>query len=145
MKLLIQRVNRASVTIDQKPISHIDTGLLVFLGITHTDSESEIDYLVKKLVNLRIFEDDNQKMNLSVLDIKGSILIVSQFTLYADSSRGNRPDFIQAAKPEIANSLYEKFIDKVMAFGINTKSGVFGGDMVIDIENNGPVTIMIEK
>ena len=145
LKILIQRVKQASVTVDEMITGQIARGLLVFLGVHEDDTEANIDYLIRKLVNLRIFEDENGKMNLSVQDVKGSILVVSQFTLYADCRRGNRPDFIQAAKPEKANALYTLFVDKLKSIGIPTETGVFGAYMQVNIVNDGPVTIQIEN
>ena len=145
MRLLVQRVSKASVKVDNKIIGKIDKGFLVFLGITHEDNEKTADYLVKKLLNLRVFKDENEKMNLSVKDIKGELLIISQFTLYANTKEGNRPSFIDAAKPDYANNLYEYFIKKCKAEEINVQTGKFGADMKVELINDGPVTIMLEK
>ena len=146
MKLLVQRVNNASVEVNRKVIGKIDKGFLVFLGITRTDTEDIADYLVNKLLNLRVFEDENEKMNLSLKDIQGQILIISQFTLYADTKKsGNRPSFTDAAKPEYANKLYKYFIDKCKEKGIYTQTGEFGAHMDVKLLNDGPVTIMLEK
>ena len=146
MKLLVQRVSNASVEVNEKIIGKIDKGFLVFLGITHTDTEEIADYLVNKLLNLRVFEDENEKMNLSLKDIKGQLLIISQFTLYADTKKsGNRPSFTEAAKPEDANKLYKYFIDKCKEKGIYTQNGEFGAHMNVKLLNDGPVTIMLEK
>ena len=145
MKLLVQRVNYASVKVDNQTIGKINKGLLVFLGITHTDNEKIADYLVKKLLNLRIFEDENGKMNLSVKDINGELLIISQFTLYANTKDGNRPSFIDAAEPAYANELYEYFITKCKDSGITVQTGEFGADMKVELLNDGPVTVMLEK
>ena len=146
MRLLIQRVTNASVEVDEKIIGEIDKGFLVFLGITHTDTEEIADYLVNKLLNLRVFEDQNEKMNLSLKDIKGQLLIISQFTLYADTKKsGNRPSFTDAAKPEDANKLYEYFIAKCKEKGIYTQNGEFAAHMKVELLNDGPVTIMLEK
>ena len=146
MKLLVQRVNNASVEVNEKIIGEINKGFLVFLGITHTDTEEIADYLVNKLLNLRVFEDQNEKMNLSLKDIKGQLLIISQFTLYADTKKsGNRPSFTDAAKPEDANKLYEYFIAKCKGKGIYTQNGEFGAHMNVKLLNDGPVTIMLEK
>ena len=146
MKLLIQRVNKASVEVENEIIGKIEKGFLVFLGITHTDNEQIADYLVKKLINLRVFEDENEKMNLSLKDIKGQLLIISQFTLYADTKKsGNRPSFTDAAEPEYANRLYEYFIEKCKENEIYVQTGEFGADMKVELINDGPVTIMLEK
>ena len=145
MKLIVQRVNNASVEIDNKIYSNISKGFLVLIGITHKDTEKEADYLVKKLCNLRVFEDENKKMNLSIKDIEGELLIVSQFTLYADTAKGNRPSFIDAAKPEKANELYEYFIKKCREENIKVSTGKFGAKMKVSLVNYGPVTIILEK
>ena len=144
MKLVIQRVKKASVTVDEKIVGKIDKGLLVFLGVTHDDNEEKVDYLVIKICNLRIFEDENEKMNLSVKDVNGSLLIVSQFTLYADTSSGNRPSFTNAAKPEFADKLYESFKQKCKNCGLEVQSGIFGANMQVELINDGPVTIVME-
>lgn len=128
-----------------RKIGNIQKGLLVFLGVTHTDTKENADYLVKKLLNLRIFKDENNKMNLSVKDINGKILIISQFTLYADTTSGNRPSFTNAASPEYANELYEYFKDKCKESGLNIQSGEFGADMKVELLNDGPVTIILER
>ncbi len=144
MKLLIQRVKQAAVEVNHVEIAHIQKGLLVFLGIAKGDTEEKLDYLVKKLVHLRIFEDKQGKMNESVIQQKGELLIISQFTLYADCSHGNRPSFIQAQEPIKAKELYESFIKKCKKQGISTKQGEFGAQMQIQLINDGPVTIQIE-
>ncbi len=145
MRLLIQRVSKASVKVEGKCVGKINKGFLVFLGITHGDTKDNVDYLVNKLYNLRVFEDENEKMNLSIKDINGEILIVSQFTLYADTSHGNRPSFINAAKPDKANELYEYFIEKAKQTGLKIEAGIFGADMKVELLNDGPVTILLEK
>lgn len=145
MRLLIQRVKMAEVKVEEKIVGKIDKGFLVLIGITHTDTEKEADYLAKKLVNLRVFEDENGKMNLSVKDIKGKLLLVSQFTLYANCENGNRPSFTDAAKPDVANDLYEYFCKKCSEYEIEVQKGIFGADMKINLINDGPVTIMLEK
>ena len=146
MRLLVQRVSNASVEVNEKIIGEIDKGFLVFLGITNTDTEEIADCLVNKLLNLRVFEDENEKMNLSLKDIQGQLLIISQFTLYADTKKsGNRPSFTDAAKPEVANKLYEYFIAKCKEKGIYTQTGEFGAHMNVKLLNDGPVTIMLEK
>lgn len=145
MRLLVQRVSKASVKVNNKIIGKINEGFLVLLGITHEDTEKTADYLVKKLLNLRIFKDENEKMNLSIRDIEGELLIISQFTLYANTKEGNRPSFIDAAKPDYANNLYEYFIKKCKEEGIYVKTGEFGADMKVELINDGPVTVMLEK
>ena len=145
MRLLIQRVSKASVRVEGECVGKINKGFLVFLGITHGDTKDNVDYLVNKLYNLRVFEDENEKMNLSIKDINGEILIVSQFTLYADTSHGNRPSFINAAKPDEANELYEYFIEKAKQKGLKIEAGIFGADMKVELLNDGPVTILLEK
>lgn len=145
MKLLVQRVKNAEVKVEGKTVGKIDKGFLVLCGVTHTDTKEIADYLVKKLCNLRVFEDENKKMNLSIKQIQGELLIVSQFTLYADTTGGNRPSFIEAAKPDMANELYEYFCDKCSKENINVQKGVFGAHMEVSLINDGPVTIMLEK
>ena len=146
MKLVIQRVTSSSLYIDGSLISQIKKGLVVLIGISKSDSENVIDKLVKKLLNLRVFEDENSKMNYSILDIEGEILLVSQFTLYADTRKGNRPSFINAADPKNSEPLYNKFLEKLhIALGDNIKAGRFGANMQIELVNDGPVTIIIEN
>lgn len=145
MRLLVQRVKNAKVVVDKETVGEIGKGFLVLCGITHSDTEKEADYLANKLCNLRVFEDENEKMNLSIKDIEGELLIVSQFTLYADCASGNRPSFTNAAKPEQANPLYEYFMQKCKEQNINVQKGIFGAHMEISLLNDGPVTIMLEK
>ena len=146
MKLVVQRVSEAKVDVEGKTVGEINKGLLVLCGITHTDTKKEADYLARKLTNLRIFEDENGKMNLSVKDINGKILIISQFTLYADTvSSGNRPSFTDAAKPDVAENLYEYFLEKCRDENVPVKHGIFGADMKVSLLNDGPVTIIMEK
>ena len=147
MRALVQRVKESSVEIDDKIISEIDQGILILLGIAEDDTEKELDYIFDKVVNLRIFEDDNQKMNLSVKDINGSIMVVSQFTLCGDTSKGRRPNFSNAAKPDKAMPLYEKFIDRCkIDEDINlVGTGEFGADMKVNLINDGPVTIVVDS
>lgn len=145
MRTVIQRVSRASVTVEDKVISSIDTGLLLLLGISGEDSVEDIDWLVRKVVNLRVFNDEEGVMNKSVADVDGGIIVVSQFTLHASTKKGNRPSYIKAAKPEIAIPLYEKFIDRLeQEFGKKVGTGIFGADMKVDLLNDGPVTIIID-
>lgn len=146
MKVVIQRVNESSVTIDNQVVSQIQKGLLVLIGIENEDSEEDINWLTSKICNLRIFEDEKGVMNLSVKEINGDILIVSQFTLHASTKKGNRPSYIKAAKPEIAIPIYEKFINKIEEdLGKKVQTGKFGADMKIALINDGPVTIIIDS
>lgn len=145
MKLVIQRVSNAKVEVNSKIIGQIKKGFLVLLGVGPEDNCQTADFLVEKLCNLRVFEDENQKMNLSIKDIDGELLIVSQFTLYADCRKGNRPSFTDAAKPEKANELYEYFIEKCKDKVRKVEHGEFGADMKVSLLNDGPVTIILEK
>lgn len=145
MKLVVQRVKKAEVKVDGNIIGKIDKGFLVLIGIKVGDTKEQADYLVKKLCNLRVFSDENDKMNLSIKDVKGKLLIVSQFTLYGDCSQGNRPSFIEAARPEEANPLYEYFCNQCELNNIEVQKGIFGADMKVELINGGPVTIIIEK
>ena len=145
MKIVVQRVKEAKVEVDEKVVGKINKGFLVLIGITHEDEKEQADYLVKKLCNLRVFEDKNGKMNLGLKDIEGELLIVSQFTLYADCSNGNRPSFTNAARPEKANELYEYFCKECEKNDIKVEKGIFGADMKVSLINDGPVTIIIEK
>lgn len=146
MKLVIQRVKQAKVEVEEKLISEIGKGFLVLIGVTHTDTKETADYLAKKLCNLRVFEDENEKMNLGLKDIQGELLLVSQFTLYGDCARGNRPSFTEAAKPDFANELYEYFCQQCeQEYGLKVQKGIFGANMQISLVNDGPVTILLEK
>jgi len=145
MKLVIQRVLDANLKVDNKEISKIGKGYVVLIGIKDSDTKENADYLVNKLVNLRIFEDENEKMNLSIKDINGELLLVSQFTLYGDCSRGNRPSFIEAARPEFAKELYDYFVKECKKHIPVVKEGIFGGNMKINLTNDGPATIIMEK
>jgi len=145
MKFLIQRVKNASVKVEEKLIGKINAGLLVFVGVTDTDNKQIVDYMVNKLVNMRIFEDENQKMNKSLKDINGELLIVSQFTLYAECNSGHRPSFSKAAKPQQAEELYEYVIEKCKEQIDIVEQGEFGAEMKVELVNDGPVTIILEK
>lgn len=145
MKFVVQRVKNAQVDIEGKTVGKIDKGFMVLIGITHTDTKEVADFLVKKLINLRVFEDENGKMNKSLKDVNGSLLLVSQFTLYADCSSGNRPSFTSAAKPDFANKLYEYIIEECEKQINNVETGIFGADMQVSLINDGPVTIVLEK
>ncbi len=146
MRALIQRVTEASVTIEKSEHSRISRGLLILIGIVNEDTDNDIEYLCKKVVNLRIFEDGNGVMNESVLQTKGQIMVISQFTLHANTKKGNRPSYIEAAKSDIAIPIYEKFCQllKVQS-GLEIKTGVFGADMKVSLVNDGPVTILIDS
>ena len=145
MRLLIQRVSHASVKVEQKTISQIGNGLLILLGIGRGDGEEQVSSLAEKTANLRIFEDEQGKTNLSILDVKGEAIVVSQFTLYADTRKGRRPSFIDAALPEVASPLVDRFVDLLRSHGVPTQTGQFGAHMDVKIHNNGPVTIWLEK
>ena len=145
MKALIQRVKRASVTIDSSLFSQIGFGMLVLLGVEKGDESVNADKLAEKIVNLRIFEDENGKMNKSLLDVNGEMLVVSQFTLCGDCKKGTRPSFDKSAPPEIANNLYEYFIAKVKEYSVPVQTGKFAAMMDVELINDGPVTFMIEK
>lgn len=144
MRALIQRVKTAKVEVGGRKLSEIGKGLLILLGVTGADTEADIQFLVEKISNLRIFEDEAGKMNLSLIDVKGEVLIVSQFTLYADCRKGRRPSFTDAAQPELANELYKKFIQKFKDTGARIGEGEFGAMMDISLVNWGPVTIMLD-
>lgn len=145
MKVVVQRVKNASVEVNKKIVGQIQKGFLVLIGIKDGDTKEQADYLVKKVCNLRVFTDENDKMNLSLKDVNGKLLIVSQFTLYGECSDGNRPSFIEAARPEEAIPLYEYFCNECEKKGIEVQKGIFGADMKVNLLNDGPVTIIIEK
>lgn len=146
MKLVIQRVKKANVVVEEKIIGEIGQGFMVLIGVSPTDTKETADFLVQKLINLRVFEDKNGKMNLSIRDIDGELLLISQFTLYADCNHGNRPSFTGAAKPDIANELYEYFVEQCRKENIKkVDTGEFGADMQVTLQNDGPVTIILEK
>jgi D-tyrosyl-tRNA(Tyr) deacylase len=146
MRVVLQRVSEASVTVDKKTISSIGNGILILLGITEGDGLEDITWLVNKIANLRIFNDDAGVMNQSILDVKGNVIVVSQFTLFASTKKGNRPSYIKAAKPTIAIPLYESFISEIEnALGKKVGTGIFGADMKVALVNDGPVTITIDS
>lgn len=145
MKAVVQRVSEANVAVDGKIIGEIEQGLMILLGITEGDTEEDIEVIVNKLINLRIFEDAAQKMNLSLLDIGGSILSISQFTLYGDVRKGRRPSFSKAAPPEVAEQLYDQFNDYIKSAGVHVETGSFGAMMDVSLTNDGPVTFVVES
>ncbi len=145
MRAVVQRVNQAQVRVENKVIAKIGLGLVVLLGISPTDAEADVREMAEKVANLRIFGDAQGKMNLSCLDVNGEIIVVSQFTLYADTRRGRRPSFTGAASPELAEPLFRFFVETLRIMGVPTQSGVFGAHMVVDIQNDGPVTILLEQ
>jgi len=144
MRILVQRSKNSSVTVDNKIVGSINNGLVLLVGFSTEDTINNLDYMVKKVLNLRIFDDENGIMNKSVLDIKGQILSISQFTLYADSKKGNRPSYIKAMKGDIAVKLYDEFNKKLKEY-IHVETGVFGSEMLVNINNDGPVTILLES
>lgn len=145
MKILIQRVTHASVEVEGKTVGAIGLGVLVFVGVTHGDTKTQVSWLASKLVNLRIFEDEQGKMNRSLLECKGKALIVPQFTLYGDCSDGRRPSFTKAAEPQLAKDLYENFVEEVRSEGIQVETGIFAAEMKVSLLNHGPITLMIER
>lgn len=145
MRALIQRVSSGKVSVDAQAIAQIGHGLVILLGIGHGDGDEQAGYMAEKIANLRIFEDQAGKTNLSVLDVAGEALVVSQFTLYADTRKGRRPSFIHAAAPEVAAPLVERFAELLRGYGVPTQTGQFGGHMLVEIQNDGPVTIWLER
>ncbi len=145
MRVLLQRVNRAQVTVDDQVIGKIRRGFVLLLGVHHGDGDEQINFLVEKILNLRVFEDQDGKFNLSLKDVQGEVLIVSQFTLYADCSKGRRPSFVDAASPDKAESLYNKFVQNFRETGLHVETGHFQAHMLVELVNDGPVTIMLEK
>ena len=144
MRVVVQRVKRSSVTIDGEVVGQIGPGLLILLGIREGDGDRQLEFLAEKLLNLRIFADEAGKMNRSVLDVKGELLVVSQFTLYGDCRKGRRPSFIDAARPEVAIPLYERFVARLRQGGLEVQTGEFGAMMDVELVNDGPVTLIIE-
>jgi D-tyrosyl-tRNA(Tyr) deacylase len=145
MRVILQRVRRGRVAVDQETIAEIGRGLVILVGVTGTDTPAEAEWLAKKTASLRIFEDPDGKNNLSIQDISGEALVVSQFTLYADTRKGRRPSFIRAALPEIAEPLVEKFANSLAEEGVPVVTGEFGAQMLVEIDNDGPVTILLER
>lgn len=145
MRAVLQRVNFSSVVVEGETVGEITKGLNVLLGVEEGDTEKDVQYMADKIVNLRIFEDEEEKMNLSLLDVGGEMLCISQFTLLGDCRKGRRPNFMSAAKPDIANTLYEQFCDTVVGLGINVQKGKFQAHMVVDIQNDGPVTVLVDS
>lgn len=145
MKVILQRSKQASVTVDGNVVGKIDHGLVVLVGFTHTDTIEEIEWMVDKITHLRIFDDENKVMNQSLFDVSGSILSVSQFTLYADTKKGRRPSYVDALNGEKAITLYELFNQKLKEQMINVETGIFGADMQVELINDGPVTIVLER
>lgn len=145
MKAVVQRVLDANVKVDGEVVGQINKGFVVLLGVGHDDTKEKADYLIKKITNLRVFKDENDKMNLALKDVGGELLIISQFTLYADCSKGNRPSFVNSGNPELANKLYEYFIDECSRLGFKVEHGIFGADMKVNLTNDGPVTILLEN
>ena len=145
MRAIVQRVSQASVSVDDKIVGSIDKGLLVLLGIGKEDDDKDLEYLVDKVLGLRIFEDDDDKMNLSLLDIEGELLVISQFTLYGDVRKGRRPSFTASGDPDMAEKVYLEFVQRCIEKGIKTEKGIFGADMDVSLINQGPVTIMLDS
>ena len=145
MRVVLQRVNHAAVRIDGETVGQIQKGYLLLVGLAPEDTDEQLDWMVHKIVNLRVFEDENGKLNRALADVNGEILSISQFTLYADVKHGNRPGFSKDAKPEIAAPLYDRFNEKLRQAGVHVETGRFGADMKVELENDGPVTILYEK
>lgn len=144
MKVVVQRVDNALVTVEEKLVGKVDKGFMLLVGFTHDDNINDIEYMVRKVVNLRVFDDENGVMNKSILDVNGSILSISQFTLYADTKKGNRPSYVNAMKGELSTILYDKF-NKLLREKVNVETGIFGSEMKVTLTNDGPVTIIIDS
>ena len=145
MRVVLQRVTRASVTIDDRVAGKIGAGFLLLAGFTHGDTPAQVDWMAEKVAGLRLFSDADGKMNLALADVGGAVLVVSQFTLYGDAAKGRRPSFIDAAPPEVAIPLYERFLDRLRALGLPVEAGEFGADMKVELLNDGPVTLVLER
>ena len=145
MRAVVQRVNHAKVSVGEEVHSDIKMGLLVLLGVGSEDTIEDVEYMVEKIINLRIFEDENEKMNLSLSDVDGELMVVSQFTLYGDTRKGRRPSFVNAARPELGNELYEKFVELSTNKGFDVKTGKFQHHMIVSLDNDGPVTILVDS
>lgn len=145
MRVLLQRVSHASVAIDGSVAGDIERGFCLLVGFTHADTADEVDWMAEKVAGLRLFSDPEGKLNLALADVGGSLLVISQFTLYGDAAKGRRPSFIDAARPEVAIPLYQRFLDRLAATGVPVASGQFGADMMVTIHNDGPVTLMLER
>jgi len=144
MKVVVQRVDKASVSVDEKIVGKIDKGFMLLVGFTHDDDINDIEYMVRKVVNLRVFDDENGVMNKSILDVGGSILSISQFTLYADTKKGNRPSYVKAMKGELSTVLYDKF-NELLKEKVNVETGIFGSEMKVSLINDGPITIILDS
>ena len=144
MRAVLQRVTEASITIDGQKVGEIGKGIMVLFGMLGTDTDKTIDYMLDKVINLRIFEDENEKMNRSLEDVGGQVLVISQFTLYGNCRKGRRPDFLAAARPEVAIPLYEKFVSLCREKGIHTETGEFGAEMLVESVNDGPLTLVVD-
>ncbi|GAK06356.1 D-aminoacyl-tRNA deacylase [Geomicrobium sp. JCM 19038] len=145
MRVLLQRSKKAQVVVAEETVGQIDYGYVLLVGVTHEDTVKDIEWLAEKIVHLRLFEDDEGKMNHSLIDVGGSVLSVSQFTLYGDAKKGRRPSFTNAARPDLANDLYEQFNEAIKSRGVNVETGVFGAMMDVSLTNDGPVTLMLES
>lgn len=145
MRAVVQRVSSASVTVDEQIVGQIENGFVVLLGITGTDTEADVNFLANKIIGLRVFEDADEKMNCSIVDVGGSLLVISQFTLFGDCRKGRRPSFIEAARPEKAKPLYESFVSELRAQGVPTETGIFQAHMDVALVNDGPVTLLLDS